>query len=263
MNNRIEIGIPTCNRHDYLAALLVSLKNQTYQNFDITVIDQGLDESIINNYLIMTLMKVLKHEGHDFKLFKMPTIGPQHAHNKVLETTKNPYIFRVDDDIILDSNYLEGLVNTIEKDDKIGAAAGLIIHQQHLGFVYPKNYMVNPFFANKNQKDPTKGYSLQWSLHPDNAIKEVDHLYSSFIYRVDAGKRIGGFRTKGLSRVAHHEETDFSYSMHLAGYKLMINPNIKAFHFRAPTGGIRTNQPPKELWDSDHQKFISKFNIKD
>ena len=72
------------------------------------------------------------------------------------------------------------------------------------------------------------------------------------------GKKIGGF-PKDLSKVGHHEETTFTYMLHLHGYKLFVNPNIMAFHFRAPNSGIRSSKPPKELWDKDHEKFMIKL----
>jgi hypothetical protein len=58
----------------------------------------------------------------------------------------------------------------------------------------------------------------------------------------------------GLSRVAHREETLFSYGLHLKGYKLLVVPDAVTWHLKNPEGGIRS-ETGKQNYDHDEAIF--------
>ena len=89
--------------------------------------------------------------------------------------------------------------------------------------------------------------NIQWA--PIDGVKDVEHLHCTFIYR--AG--VYDFNL-GLSRVAHREETLFSWGIHQKGYRVLVVPNATTWHMKNPQGGIRseTNQ---ELYTRDERIF--------
>jgi hypothetical protein len=89
--------------------------------------------------------------------------------------------------------------------------------------------------------------NIQWGLIKEP--KQVEHLYSTFLYR--AG--VHDFNL-GLSRVAHREETLFTYGLHKKGYKLLTVPNAITWHLKNPQGGIRS-ETNKDLYEHDEQIF--------
>ncbi len=92
---------------------------------------------------------------------------------------------------------------------------------------------------------------------PTTELIECEHLYSSYLFRAQAGIDAGGYPTN-LSEVGHREETLFSYSMYKQGYQLLLNPNAIAWHYRNLYGGIRWTRGefnPKSLWDHDEEIF--------
>ena len=89
--------------------------------------------------------------------------------------------------------------------------------------------------------------NIQWNFI--NETKEVEHLHCSFLYR--AG--IYDFNL-GLSRVAHREETLFTYGLHQKGYKILVVPNANTWHLKNPTGGIRS-ETSQEMYDHDEKIF--------
>lgn len=107
-------------------------------------------------------------------------------------------------------------------------------------------------------------FNIQWyRWNADLADEEVDHLYSTFLYRVAAGRKAGGY-PRDLSPVGHREESTFSYSMKRAGYRLLVTPKAVTWHLRAPTGGIRTYKDPL-LWEADERRFLERlaaWNVK-
>ena len=63
----------------------------------------------------------------------------------------------------------------------------------------------------------------------------------------------------GLSRVAHREESLFSWSLHNKGYKLLVVPNAVTWHLKSPTGGIRVNDK-QEMYEHDERIFWNTVN---
>ena len=128
----------------------------------------------------------------------------------------------------------------------VGAVGGLILDPK-------SNYYKLPILASNRIEDINLGLNIQWFLHKDNNIKEVDHLYSSFIYRKDLAEYCSN-----LSQVCHREETIMTYNLKRKGYKLLVNPNCITWHFRFPEGGIRDNSRKE---DFDHDELIFKNKL--
>jgi hypothetical protein len=59
-----------------------------------------------------------------------------------------------------------------------------------------------------------------------------------------------------LSRVAHREETLFSYGLHQKGYKLYVVPDAITWHLKNPEGGIRS-ETDESLYVHDEQIFAN------
>ena len=87
--------------------------------------------------------------------------------------------------------------------------------------------------------------------------KFVEHLHCTFLYR--AG--IHDYNT-GLSRVAHREETLFTYGLYLKGYKILVIPHAESWHLRNPQGGIRSGTT-KEMFDHDEKIFQNHLAYRD
>ena len=58
----------------------------------------------------------------------------------------------------------------------------------------------------------------------------------------------------GLSRVAHREETLFTYGLYKKGYKILVVPNAVSWHMKNPQGGIRA-ETKKEMYEHDEKIF--------
>lgn len=266
---KIEVCIPTKDRYENLALLLWSLLEQTYQDWSLMIIDDS--ERVIDIRNLPYVYPILRRldETHKWQVKYGPKRGPQHCHQLSIVEATCPYIFRVDDDCILDRRVLEILVSTWGKLDtiayhknKLGAIAPIVIdpltppdmRELPLGFRSFKKYQgkIDDFGIVYGDQ--------QWRQHPDKEIQPVEHLYSSFLYSVEAANDIGGYDLD-YNQVGHREETDFTYRMFQRGYKLFIQPESLVWHLRNQTGGIRTwNQ--KELWDACEDRFKRKFGFR-
>ena len=87
--------------------------------------------------------------------------------------------------------------------------------------------------------------NIQW--YYISKVKEVDHLHCSFLYR----SNIVDYNL-GLSRVAHREETLFTYGLKQKGYNILVIPCV-TWHLKNREGGIRTGT--QDMFAADEQIF--------
>jgi hypothetical protein len=97
--------------------------------------------------------------------------------------------------------------------------------------------------------------NIQWGRI--EGVKQVEHLHCTFLYRA----RVLNYNL-GLSRVAHREETLFTYSLHQKGYKILVVPDAVTWHMKNPEGGIRS-ETKKEMYEHDEQIFRNVLQYRD
>ena len=145
------------------------------------------------------------------------------------------WVWRCDDDAISEPNVLENLLKYATHG--IGAVGGAILTNP-----LPNTNLSTGFIHNIDNE-----INIQWNYI--NAKKEVEHLHCSFLYRAMAHDF-----NLGLSRVAHREETLFTYGLHQKGLKLLVVPNANTWHLKNPEGGIRS-ETKQEMYHHDEQIF--------
>jgi hypothetical protein len=157
----------------------------------------------------------------------------QHYNHQMANLMGYDWVWRLDDDTIPEPTVLENLCKYIAPD--VGGIAGSVL---------------TPPFAevtgSTGKIEDINEQSLQWDYI--NEVKEVDHLHCSFLYRAGTYDY-----NLGLSRVAHREETLFTYGLKKMGYKMLLVPDTVTWHLKNNQGGIRLDNN-KELYD--HDDFI-------
>lgn len=131
---RIEVGVPTKDRYENLALLLWSLCEQTFKDFDITIIDDSENRTDIRELNYMGhILKRLDKNGNQWRVEFGRKKGPHWSHQQIVDGARNPLIYRIDDDCILDRNCLQELVNTYED---LSIKEGVLLHKK-IGAVGP------------------------------------------------------------------------------------------------------------------------------
>ncbi len=166
----------------------------------------------------------------------------QHYNHQMANTSGYEWVWRVDDDCVPEPTVLENLFKHVT--DKVGAVGGSILTppMAPLGEVTGK---IEDIYSEPN---------IQWNYIKE--LKQVDHLHCSFIYR--AGKFDYNL---GLSRVAHREETLFTYGLKQLGYDILVVPDADTWHLKNKHGGIRMEQ--QSLFIHDEQVFQNFIGVKD
>lgn len=252
---KIAIAIATKNRPVPLTALLTSIFNQTYKNYDIFICDNSDNEDVIHTGALMKQIDLFKSYGHNIGLWKNPiSQNAPDSHNQIFQSSKTlgyKYIFKLDDDCILEENVLENLMNIIQSDEKIGAVGCSILNPatSKIHQTMPDDY--------PSQTINNLTTSRQWTWKTSLQDEQVEHLHSSFIYSTKALDEIGGF-PQGLSKVAFREETLATYPMALMGWKLIYSPNSIIWHMKSEEGGCRDNNI-EDLYRSDDEIFFQRL----
>ncbi len=269
--DRVMIDICSRDRHGYLATLLLSLLNQTFKNWDVIIQCDDSDDSMPHDHQLNRLVHRAQHEGHGWSIIRSYKQGPHIAHDRTLQMTLNErrhnykLICRIDDDIYVRPDFLQNLFDMYLKDEKceIGAISGV-----YLDPVRPDAQQLAPAgFESDINYAGMIDHNVPWPyicLYPEGTPpRRMEHLYSSFMYRTEVAKSIGGY-CRLYSQIGHREESDFSYRFHLAGYKLFLNPKAVGYHFAAPSGGIRSDgighhNDKVRLSEGDHKIYMRRL----
>ena len=105
----ISIVIPIYNAEKYLEQCLNSIKNQTYKNFEVIMVNDGSkDES-------ETICKRFLEYDARFRYFTKENGGVSSARNLGLDNVKGDFITFIDSDDWIAEKHLELLINSIKK----------------------------------------------------------------------------------------------------------------------------------------------------
>lgn len=203
-----------------LPLALFAVANQTRKPNKLVIFDDNDEpEDLRLDPIYTNLFAMLNSKGIAWEVFFAPKKGQHHAHQMANQMGYD-WVWRVDDDCMPEPNVLENLSSYIADD--VGAVGGAILTPGMSGNGATgaiKNIDLEP--------------SLQWSEIKSRT--EVDHLHCSFIYRAGVYDY-----NLGLSRVAHREETLFTYGLKKKGYGILAVPEATSWHLKSPSGGIRS-----------------------
>lgn len=229
--------------HTTLPMVLQSIAHQTRLPDRLVIFDDNDEpEDMREDFILQNLFKVFDAKGLKWEVIFAPKKGQHHIH-QMANMMGHEWVWRVDDDCIPDPNVLEELERHIA--DGVGAIGGAIYTPPGSG----------PMRASGRIENIDSEPNIQWGRIDE--VKSVDHLHCSFLYRA----RVHDFNL-GLSRVAHREETLFTYGLKLLGYEVLAVPNAESWHLRNPQGGIRS-AAKQEMFDHDEQIFRNTLGLKD
>ena len=108
MNCLISILIPVYNRQNLVKECVASVLAQTYQNFEIILIDDGSTDQTVS------ICRQLANNDSRIRLLEENHGGVSAARNKGLEITNGDYVFFLDSDDVIHPFLLEELLNSME-----------------------------------------------------------------------------------------------------------------------------------------------------
>lgn len=252
-NTKLTIFIPTGERSKSLEKVLLSLKNQTYKNFEVIVVD--FKEDLKNKKLCYRFEKNLK-----IKYLIQNKKGICNAANLALKNTNSDYFTRTDDDVLIPKNWVKNIVNTFSKNKKIGAVTGPTIipkkNIQSRDLFYFENKFKNGniffkilgkiYFNYFLENNPYRvahwfkcgAFSLGSNFENAKKIKSeiVTNLEAcNFTVKTKLLKKIGGF-DESFTGACEYNEADISFKTRNKGYQIIYKGNCWLNHIPSTSG---------------------------
>lgn len=186
------------------------------------------------------LFQMLQLKGIDWEWVFAEKKGQHYNHDKANKMGYE-WVWRMDDDTVAEPDVLEKLYAYAAPD--VGAIGGSIL--------------TPPFQRGLKATGKIEDISIEPNLQWDyiQEVKEVDHLHCSFLYRAGVHDY-----DLSLSRIAHREETLFTYGLKKRGYKILIVPTV-TWHLKNKAGGIRDGA--LEMFQHDEAIFQAELTPSD
>ena len=151
MNTKVSICIPTYNRKDFLKEALDSVFAQTYQDFDVVIVDDGSTDGT---------RQMIKEINFPIRYYWQQNSGDAAARNKLIQLAKGEFIIFLDSDDLLIPDAVERILRTEENEndevivygnylriDECGNICGRSTRKLHSGYITPhlfKDIIVHP-----------------------------------------------------------------------------------------------------------------------
>ena len=263
------------DRPTELSLLLQSLRNQTYKNFDIYIVDDCSGTPLNNYHFLMCLINKMIEEGNFIYIERNAfNLGVSKNRQKLVDLALNgdaELLCRVDDDVILEPDYLQKLLIVINKGYDLASGTTPFIGQpmfkresKFIGNVGNRVVLDNEGNFLFNGDDFGINYN-------DEVILPLHHFRSCALYRREIHDKVS--YDSNLTKHGFREEEILSFKMIINGFKLGCNTQAIAWHLNTPSGGerfpdsndlIKINEQvlkdfTKKLY-KEHGDFISDYN---
>jgi len=246
---RVTVHLNTRDRVTYACQMLASLQAQDYTDWDLLIFD-GSREPMLRHEEFERLIEAISH-NHRVGIHRDKGMGIPQTYQLMLEMSDSELCFREEDDIVFAPGCLRLLVEEFDRDgnERLGAVAPSTPDWRYStvrALPAPGRFR-NGFY--RARVDDVPGFSEIWVADDDqraiyecgpNVTYEVCTLHAGALYRREAMLSIGGF-SHWFTPIGHREETHAWCRLYLAGWKLLVKPAARVWHFEASRGGSRVH----------------------
>lgn len=234
-NKLVSVNILTYNAQDLIGPCLKSVLKQTYDNIEVLVIDNAsIDKTLDVIRKISPKIRIIRNENN---------LGLSIGYNTGIRESKGEYVLCLNQDVVLDGDFVKNAIEAINVDDKIAGVQGRLLRITNLnelrmdtidttGLVIFKNRRI----VNQGQGEKDKGQ------YERGEIFGVDG--AAPLYRRSALEDIklpifkGGvpqtnrFEYFDEDFFMYKEDVDLSWRFRLYNWKAIYEPEAVGYHLR-------------------------------
>ena len=205
---KYSIVIPVYNRPDEVDELLSSLLSQSFQDFEVIVVEDGSK---------ITCREVCdKYVGKLYlSYFMKPNSGPGQSRNYGAERANGEYLLILDSDVVLPEDYLQAIEDELNASPCEAFGGPDASHPSFTPVQKAISYSMTSFFTTGGIRG---GKAKLDKFYPRSFNMGI---------RRDVYQALGGF-----SKMRFGEDIDFSYRICEAGYKPRLFPEAWVWHKR-------------------------------
>lgn len=226
---KYSVIIPVFNRPDEVDELLRSLTTQTFDDFEVIVVEDGSNvpcKEVVERYA----------NQMNVKYFKKENSGPGQTRNYGAERSLGEYLIILDSDCVLPPTYLHEVENELCRMPSDAFGGPDRAHDSFTNVQKAISYSMTSFFT-------TGGIR--------GGKKKLDKFYPRSFnmgVRAEVYKKLGGF-----SKMRFGEDIDFSLRIFAAGCSCRLFPDAWVWHKR------RTDF--KKFFRQVHNSGIARINL--
>lgn len=224
---RVSVVINTCDRGAYLGDTLEGLKQQTYKNFEVVLVN---GPSIDNTEEVAKSYNV-RYYTAPFNISVSRNVGIKNAAGDILAF--------IDDDAVPEANWLSDLVDAYIADPEIGAAGGFVYNGDGSDFQFCYG-MIDKWGYPQTRTD------VPYDFNEPNAHFYNINIGTNASYLRTALIEAGGFDEE---IEYYHDESDVCVRLINKGYKVAELDNAFVHHKMAPSMR-RDNARLVKNWDA-------------
>ena len=239
MTPTVSILLLNFNGKSFLKDCLDSVLAQSYQDFEIIFVDNasvdGSLEYVRDNYKSEKLI-VQSAESN---------LGFAGGNNFGLKYARGSFIVLLNNDTIVEKDWLKNLVETIQSDEKIGIVQSVVYTEGISDKYYKKNGTINIF-----------GHNIMrvFDIGDDGIGEIIQATGCSLIVRKELLDKTGGLFPDEYFLYA--EDTYLSLKTKFSGYRLLHNSNSVVHH---KGSGTTKNQIPSEIYYYQERNRLLNF----
>jgi cellulose synthase/poly-beta-1,6-N-acetylglucosamine synthase-like glycosyltransferase len=227
----LSVVIPTLNRGKLFHDTVRQVLQQAFGDFDFWVIDQSDPEPRAANEALVAQLgdPRLRYVHLDRK-------GLPNARNEALARLDCRLVLFLDDDVILlQPGFLDAHVRAFD-DPAVGGVTGRIVERS----VRP-----NVDYVAAHLSRGGRTLTNQWGTVSQDVLGLKG---ANMSYRMEAVRQVGGFDRNYIG-TALLEDSDYSWRVHRAGWRLRYEAPAELVHLSALTGGVRVEDALRgERW---------------
>jgi len=244
MQHKVSVVIPNWNGKKFLPLCLSSLRNQTYANFEIILVDNnskdGSVELVAQNFPEVIIVTNKVNRGF--------AGGVNDGIHRACNDSK--YIVVLNNDTKADSKWLEKLVEGAERQWNIGMCASKVLKFDKASIIDSAGLAIyrdlDGFRRGRGRTDTAEFDTMKEVFGP---------VGSAALYRKSMLDEIGLFDEDFFAYV---EDIELAWRARLAGWKCMYIPTSVIYHVHSGTLG---EDSPKILYYKARNKFYMIFKL--
>ncbi len=226
---RVSVNLVTWNGKKYLPYCLDSIAKQAFRDFSLFILDNGSTDGTVE-YLKNSLLPV----GNCRLEFNEENVGFAAGHNQALRATEGDYVLMLNQDIILEPNFLEEIIKFLDSHSEVAAVTGKLLHWD-----FPNDQKTDLIDSAgikifKNHRGIELGAGEMDDKKWDEAREVFGVSGAAPVYRRRALNEVainGEFFDEDF--FSYKEDVDLAYRLRLAGFKAWFLPSARAYHDRS------------------------------
>ena len=247
-NPKVSVIIPTYNGGIYIGQTIESVFNQTFQDLEIIIVDDGSNED---------LGSVLKPYSHKIKYVYTKNRGPAAARNLGIRLSRGVYVALMDHDDVWGIHNIENKVRILEHDPECAMvysypelidAEGKLIEHEHPSS-YPSGWVFRRFLI-RNRITTFSAVLIRKDIFQEVGLLDEKQVVTT-CDDYDMWLKISD-----VSRILFSPEKDVFYRIH--GRNLVnnydVNLNAHLYVYRRALGECKTVQ---EISKQDLKGIVS------